>query len=113
MLSSIPRIALSDQTITALWPSHVRGQGGEDGIDVAAGFQAENRAAIVDEVELDIAAAARLLFEPVGLRPGACEIAAHDLGVGGQKCLADVAGKGEVGAPRRICGGSRAIWEIE
>ena len=55
---------------TASRPLHQRRQRGEDGLDVAAGPQAEHRAAVVEQVELDIAAAANELLVAVGLAPG-------------------------------------------
>ena len=41
-------------------------------------LQAEDRAAVVEQVELDVAAAAHLLLVAVGLAPGRREVAPHD-----------------------------------
>ena len=77
---------------------HLTVGGIEDRIDfdVAAGLEAEDRAAVVEQVELDIAAAPHLLLVPVGLRPRRREIAAHDRRIDREEGLADVAGEGEI-----------------
>jgi hypothetical protein len=41
-----------------LWPSHFGRQRHEDRLDIAAGLEAEEGAAVVEQVEFDIAAAA-------------------------------------------------------
>ena len=51
----------------------------QDRVDIAAGAQAEDRAAVVEQVELDIAAAAHELLVALGLGPGLGEIASHQL----------------------------------
>ena len=43
------------------------GMRGQDGVDVAAGLQAEDGAAVVEQVELDVAAAADQLLLALGL----------------------------------------------
>ena len=50
-------------------------------VDVAAGLEPEGRAAVVEQVELDIAAAAHELLVALGVGPGRLEIAAHECGV--------------------------------
>ena len=80
-------------------PAYFGWHGREDRIDVAAGLEPEGRAAVVEQVELDIAAAPDQLFMPVGFGPGGLEIAPHQLRVDAQKGFADRLGKGEVGIP--------------
>ena len=62
-------------------------------------LQAEHRAAVVEQVELDIAAAADELLLAVGVGPGRGEIAPHELGIDRQEGAADVLREGEVGVP--------------
>ena len=50
-------------------PPHLRRQRHQDRLDVAAGHQPELGAAVVQQVELDIAAAAHELFVALGLGP--------------------------------------------
>ena len=71
---------------------HFTTGGSEDRIDVdvAAGLQPENRAAVVEQVELDVAAAADELLLAVGLGPRRREIAAHELGIDVEEGAADV-----------------------
>ncbi len=80
-------------------PLHQRRHRGEDRGDVAAGLQAEDRAAVVDQVELDIAPAADELFLALGFLPWREEIAPHQPRVDIEEGEADVAGEGEVGLP--------------
>ena len=51
-------------------PAHARRQRHQDRLGAPAGLQAEDRAAVVDEVELDVAAAPDLLPAPLGLAVG-------------------------------------------
>src|SRR5262245_39423342 len=71
-------------------PLHQRRQRGEDRLDVAAGLQPEHRAAIVEQVELDVAAAADELLLAVGLVPTQRKIASHQLGIDLQEGPADI-----------------------
>jgi hypothetical protein len=50
-------------------PLHHRRHRRQDRVDVAAGLQAEDRAAVVEQVELDIAAAPHQLLVAVGSPP--------------------------------------------
>ena len=80
-------------------PFHLRRQRGQDRIDVAAGLQPEDGAAVVEQVEFDIAAAADQLLLAIGRRPRRVEIAPHQLGIDFQEGAADVLGEGEIGVP--------------
>jgi hypothetical protein len=62
-------------------PFYFGGHGGEDSVNVAAGFETESCAAIIKQVEFDVAAAADQLFLAVGWCPGIGVVAAHDHGV--------------------------------
>src|SRR5579875_3685927 len=84
-------------------PFHERRHGREDGIDIAAGLQPEDRAAVVEKVELDVTAAPHELRVALGLGPGRCKIAPHDLRIDRKKAFADVAHKGELGIEARRC----------
>src|SRR5207244_8400077 len=55
--------------------------------------------AVVEQVELDIAAATDQLLLAVFGGPACCEIAAHDVGIDLLEGAADVLGEGEVGVP--------------
>src|SRR5581483_6581972 len=57
----------------------------------------EDGAAIIEEIELDIAAAADELFLAFGLAPRLADIVAHQLRVDAQERAPDVLGEGEVG----------------
>src|SRR5690606_17324385 len=80
-------------------PLHLGGHGREDRLDVAAGLEAKGGAAVVEEVELDVAAAADELLVAIGGGPWGGEVAADDGGVGVDKGGSDVAREGEVGVP--------------
>src|SRR5688572_26664622 len=80
-------------------PFSQRRQRGEDRLDMAAGLQAEDGAAVVEEIELDVAAAADELLFAVGLGPRRHEIAAHQVRIDFFECLPHVAGEGEIGLP--------------
>src|SRR6516164_1423008 len=73
-VSSEPRrpkgVALTALTApTPLWPLHLGRQRHQDRLDVAAGHQAEPGAAVVQQVELDVAAAPHELVLALGRRP--------------------------------------------
>src|SRR5437588_10891959 len=78
-------------------PAHYRGQGHEDGFGAAAGFKAEDGAAVIEEVEFDVAAAAELLEGPLGVRVGEVLAAADDGEISVQKSVAGVLDEGEQG----------------
>src|SRR6186713_244857 len=85
--------------VWCLGPLHCRRQAGEDGSDVTASLQAEDRAAIVKQVELDVAATADKLFVTVGFSPVCVEIAADERVVDRQERAADFLREGEIGLP--------------
>src|SRR5688572_4371807 len=80
-------------------PQHFRRQRHQDGVGVAAGLEAEDSAAVVEQVELDIAAAADQLAAALLVGPVAAHVAAHDLGIDRQERLADCAGEAEILVP--------------
>src|SRR5689334_23534204 len=78
-------------------PFRMRRHRRQDRVDIAAGLQAENRAAVVEQIELDIAAAPdQLLLAIVG---GPCrrKIAPDQFGIDLQERATDILGEGEVG----------------
>ena len=62
-------------------------------------LQAEDRAAVVEQVELDVAAAADELLVAVGFGPRRREVAPDELRIDVEEGEPDVAGEGEVGLP--------------
>src|SRR3546814_8509447 len=80
-------------------PARLRRQGHQDGFGVAAGHQAELGAAVVEQVEFDVAPAAHEL--PVALLggPGLVHVAADDAGIDLEEGAADVLDEGEAGIP--------------
>src|SRR5215218_4911580 len=81
------------------WPLYLRWHRRENRIDIAAGFQPEDGAALVQQVELDVAPTPDQLLLAVGGGPGKREIAPDQFGIDFQEGAADVLGKGEVGVP--------------
>ena len=81
--------------LLALRPLHHRRHRRQDRLDIAAGAQAENGAAVVEQVELDIAAAAHQLLVALGLAPGRREIVRHQLGIDAAEGAADILREGE------------------
>src|SRR5580704_9621251 len=77
-------------------PARLGRQGHQDRLDIAAGHQAELGAAIMQQVELDIAAAAHQLVLALGIRPRLVHVPAHQPGIDLEERLADAAGEGEV-----------------
>src|SRR5476651_59405 len=77
-------------------PTCFRRQRHQDGLDIAAGHQAELGAAVVQQVELDVAAAANELMLALGRSPRLVHVFAHDRWIGLEERLADVAREGEV-----------------
>src|SRR3982074_2722580 len=80
-------------------PLHHGRQRRQNRVDIAAGAQPEDGAAVVEQVELDIAAAARELLLALGLAPGRGEILSHQLGIDPGEGAADVLGEGEIAVP--------------
>src|SRR5829696_771397 len=81
------------------WPLYLRRHRRENRIYIAAGLQPKNCAAVVEQVEFDIASAPDQLLLAVGGVPGQGEIAPHEVGIDLQEGAADVLGEGEVGVP--------------
>src|SRR5690606_15873388 len=82
-----------------LGPLHHGRHGAEDRLDIAAGLQPEHGAAVVEQVELDIAAAPDQLFLALRVGPGLLHAAGDDVRVDLQEGLADGLGEGEVPLP--------------
>jgi GMP synthase-like glutamine amidotransferase len=66
-------------------PLHHGRHGAEDRFDIAAGLEAEGGAAVVEQVELDVAAAADQLLVAVGFGPGRCPSCGGRAGVAVQE----------------------------
>src|SRR3569833_1355168 len=88
-------------------PPRQRRQGHQDRLDIAAGLQPEDRAAVIEQVELDIAAAPFQLVGAVLLGPRLVHMLPHDRLIGLEKTLADIACEGEVGLP--VAGGQIVV----
>ena len=78
--------------MNALGPADFRRQRHQDRLDIAAGHQAELGAAVVQQVEFDIAAAAHELVFALCGGPGLVHVGAHDARIGVEEGLADGAG---------------------
>src|SRR4029079_10105125 len=81
------------------WPLYLRWHRRENGIHIAAGLQPKNCAAVVEQVELDVASAPDQLFLAVGGIPGQGEIAPDEFGIDLQEGAPDILGEKEVGVP--------------
>src|SRR5580704_8771050 len=82
-----------------LRPCRFGGERHEDRLDIAAGLEAEQRAAVVEQVELDIAAAPDELVAALLLGPRLQHVTADQSRVDPEKGLADGAGEGEIALP--------------
>src|SRR5699024_9499561 len=74
----------------------------ENGLRATAGLQPEQRAAIVDEVEFDVAATAVELERAFALTVGRVLAAGDDGGIGVGKCCADVTDECEAAIKARF-----------
>src|SRR4051812_18194051 len=79
-----------------LRPAYLRRQAHQDRLDVAAGLQAEDRAAVVQQVELHVPPAPHKLMIPVLLRPWRSHAPADDPRIGIQERLAHIPDEGEI-----------------
>ncbi len=82
---------------------HHRRQRGQDRGDVAAGLQAEDGAAVVEQVELHVAPAPHELLLALRLRPGLGEVGAHDARIDVEEGAAHILREGEPGVPAALC----------
>src|SRR5262245_24899116 len=80
-------------------PCRFGGERHQDCLNVATGLQPKYRPAVVQEVELDVAASAHKLMTTLLGRPGKPYPWSHDSRVNGEKSFADRAKKGEVAVP--------------
>src|SRR6266852_443325 len=71
----------------------------QDRLDIAAGLEAEQRAAVVEQVELDITAASDELVTALLRRPRLEHVPADQHRVDGEEGFADIVGEGEVALP--------------
>src|SRR5688572_31723154 len=83
-------------------PARLGRQAHQYGVDIAAGPQAERGAAVVDQVELGVAAPPFELARLVGLVVGRAHPPAHQLREDVEQGLADLAGEGEARLERRL-----------
>src|SRR5262245_12942583 len=81
------------------WPLYLRWHRRKNRIHIAAGFQPKDCAAVIQQVELDVASTSDQLLLAVGLVPGKRKIAPDKLGIDFQERAADVLGEGQVGVP--------------
>src|SRR5436305_10910415 len=82
-----------------LGPRRFGGERHQDRLDIAAGLQTEGGAAVVEQVELDIAAAANELMTALLGRPGLPHTRPHDGRDNGEDGVADRSEEGEVALP--------------
>src|ERR1700722_5383474 len=90
------RATATSSRANVLWPSRLPPQRHQERLDIPAGPESEPRAAVVEQVELDIATAAAELVAPLLRVPGQTHTRPHDRRIGGEKCLADHADKSEI-----------------
>src|SRR5690242_13008953 len=86
----------------ALWPAYLGRQTGQDRIDVAACLQSEDRAAIIEQVELDVTAAPHQLLLALGVGPVLVEILAHKMLVNHEERPADILGETQIRIPAAL-----------
>src|SRR4051794_1974145 len=72
---------------------------GQDRIDIATGLEAKGGAAVVEQVEFDVAPAAHQLLFAIRRRPRRGKIPAYQFGIDLQEGAADIPGEVEVGLP--------------
>src|SRR5215831_17882369 len=72
------RASRNSPASSGLWPCRFGRQRHQDRLDIAAGLQAEHRAAVVEQVELDVAAAADELVTALLGGPGLSHPGPHD-----------------------------------
>src|SRR6516225_4337835 len=87
-----------------LRPADARRQGGENRLDVASGPQAEGRAAVIEEVEFDVAPAPDQLLVALRLAEPFAEVGAHELWIDGKEGTPDLEGEGQRRFDRRGAG---------
>src|SRR5512144_427715 len=76
-------------------PFHDRWHRGQDRLDIAAGAQPEDRAAIVEQVEFHIAAAPDQLLLALGVCPRLRKVFPHQGWIDAQESAADILREGE------------------
>src|SRR3954464_11578949 len=74
----------------------------QDRIDVSAGAQPEDRTAVIQQVELDIAPAPDQLLLALGLDPRRREVSSHQLRIDGEECTPDILRERESRVPVRL-----------
>src|SRR5258705_13572019 len=84
-----------------LLPFRQRRKAHQDRVDVAAGLEAEQSPAVVEQVELDVAAAKFEQPVHVGVVERRIHPLAHQSGEDVEECLANVPRKGEIGVEGR------------
>src|SRR5262249_19440316 len=85
--------------VAASRPFHHRRHGGEDRVDISAGLEPEHGAAVVQQVELEVAAAPDHLLLAFGLAPRREKIAPPQFGIDFQDPPPPRRGKGKVTPP--------------
>src|SRR6185312_4272803 len=97
-LEPLDQIALGRARLEArvVLPAHQRRQRHQDRFGAPVGLEPERGAAIVDEVELDVAPAAQELELPLALAPGVAAPSPHDRQIGLEERVTRVAHEGEV-----------------
>src|SRR5438128_422734 len=99
MVSSISISIARGSCVIVLWPLRFGRHRRQDRLHIAAGLQPEDGAAVVEQVEFDIAAAPDQLLLAVFSAPASRKIAPDDFRIDLQEGAADVLREGEVGVP--------------
>src|SRR5664279_2305598 len=98
MVSSMS-ISIARGSLVISWPLHFGRHRRQDRIDIAAGLQPEDGAAVVEQVEFDVAAAADQLLLAVLGGPWRRKISPDQFGIDFGEGAADALREGEVGVP--------------
>src|ERR1700733_2514428 len=80
---------------------------------MAAGLQGEDRAAIIEQIELNVTSPTRQLSLALGFAPWFLGVAAYNVAIDREKALADVTDKSEVRVESGIAGVACAVEIIE
>src|SRR5713226_2142445 len=80
-------------------PFHFRRHRRQDGLHIAAGFQPEDGAAIVEQIEFDVTSAPDQLLLAVISAPWCAKIAPDKFEINSKECASDILGEGKVGVP--------------
>src|SRR6185312_8300314 len=94
-------VGSSRKLMTVSRPLHCGRHRREDRVDIAAGLEAEDGAAVVEQVELDVAAAPHELLLALVRAPGLRHVSPHQRRIDAQERAPDLLREGEIRVPVR------------